>query len=283
MAGNGQNIERMTAEESFATEITAFVPDDAQALIWAEFYGSRGRGRSLGFHSPWIDSGQDLSCVLVRGERDRRLLGTLVVKPVRQHAELRCAMVGYVCVAPEQRGRGIGRLMLDRAVRHAGEAGYDALLLWTGVPEVYRRHGFVVRDTDIFDRYPPLHLTVPPAAGEPRETDWPSSTENWRGPPAFAERARRVDHDGAHIIILDTANGPAIAEWGGDTGAVLSLIAATCPHEWWLNALRGDDLLAALERLAVRPLDRRASAMMVLPLGGTVLADIPGVRILDRI
>lgn len=273
----------MIAVNPFKVEILPFVPEDARALIWDEFYVSRGRGRSLDFHSPWIDGGEDVWCVLVREDRDGRLIGTLVVKMAPGDAKLRCGMIGYVCVAPERRGLGVGHLMLDLAVRRAGDMGYDALLLWTGMPDVYRGHGFAALDTDIFDRYPPLHPKIPSATGFVRETEWPLFDEKLRGPPAFAKRARRMESDRAHIIVLDTASGPAVAEWAGDMAGVLTLIATVCPNDWWLNALRGDDLPAELTRQGICPLDRRPSAMMARIFAGTVLATIPGVRVLDRI
>jgi ribosomal protein S18 acetylase RimI-like enzyme len=54
-----------------------------------------------------------------------------------------------VCVAPEAQGRGIGRLLLERAERKAFEAGQSELrLLTNGAFEanvsLYKRHGYVI-------------------------------------------------------------------------------------------------------------------------------------------
>ncbi len=55
---------------------------------------------------------------------------------------LRLGNVGAVCVAPEERGRGLGRRIVEALLEHADEEGLDGVILWTDKPEFYARFGF---------------------------------------------------------------------------------------------------------------------------------------------
>lgn len=262
------------------TRILPAVPDAARALIWEEFFRSRGRGVSLAFHSPWIDDPAGLFCVTASEGEAGPVLGTLVVKLRTTDDTHRLGMIGYVCVASDHRGRGISRLMMNDAVLAARERGLASLVLWTQTPQVYRGNGFVPRANDIFRQYGPIKGG--PMAGELKTQDWPGTGDAARGIPAFASSARRVAGARASIILLETPGGPAVAEWNGQDGDVADLIAAAVPGDWWLNAFADDGLLTELDDRAAT-LQDRPPGMMVLPLDGQDPASVPGVRLLDRI
>ncbi|MER9952654.1 GNAT family N-acetyltransferase [Mesorhizobium sp. M0047] len=73
-----------------------------------------------------------------------RIVGMIETIPADDHL-----WIENVCVAPDAQGRGIGRLLLERAEQQAIEAGRVELrLLTNGAFEanvsLYRRHGYVV-------------------------------------------------------------------------------------------------------------------------------------------
>ena len=50
--------------------------------------------------------------------------------------------IGGVCTRKEYRGRGYGRLVMERALRDTLGV-YRALLLWTRIPDYFRSFGFI--------------------------------------------------------------------------------------------------------------------------------------------
>jgi ribosomal protein S18 acetylase RimI-like enzyme len=86
---------------------------------------------------------------------DDLVVGVLVVRPVAGALHLE-----NVAVAPEAQGRGIGRLLVQRAEEEARELGLPAVELYTNARmtenlELYPRLGYVEtgrRSEDGFDR-----------------------------------------------------------------------------------------------------------------------------------
>ncbi|TPK82702.1 GNAT family N-acetyltransferase [Mesorhizobium sp. B2-4-13] len=75
---------------------------------------------------------------------DSRIVGMIETTTADDHL-----WIENVCVAPEAQGRGIGRLLLERAEIKAREAGRNGLrLLTNGAFEanvsLYKRHGYTV-------------------------------------------------------------------------------------------------------------------------------------------
>jgi GNAT superfamily N-acetyltransferase len=65
----------------------------------------------------------------------------LFVTPVTL-AGIRLGGIGGVCTREEYRGRGYGRLIMERVLRDSAEV-YGALLLWTRIPAYFQSFGFI--------------------------------------------------------------------------------------------------------------------------------------------
>ncbi len=75
---------------------------------------------------------------------DGRIVGMIETVLADDHV-----WIENVCVAPDAQGRGIGRLLLERAERNACEAGRNELRLLTNAAfeanvTLYKRHGYVI-------------------------------------------------------------------------------------------------------------------------------------------
>jgi len=80
-------------------------------------------------------------------EIDGRLVGSIgIIGREGNAAQLRCLLI-----APEARGIGLGRRLLDAALGFCREAGYDSVFLWTvqdlpAAAHLYASAGFVRTD-----------------------------------------------------------------------------------------------------------------------------------------
>jgi len=100
--------------------------------------------------------------------------------------------VTHVAVAAGSRRRGIGALLVDRAVEIAGSAGLARLELVTpaddpGAQSFYERTGWVRDGTLVSrsgERFVPYHRDVPGADREGRRTESRRRTEGDGGPGA---------------------------------------------------------------------------------------------------
>ncbi len=84
-----------------------------------------------------------LANFVLLAERDQRPLGAVVMLKTRMRAYIPENLLLFIAVEPEQRGRGLGRRLIDRAVREcAGEVKlhveYD-----NPAKRLYERAGFV--------------------------------------------------------------------------------------------------------------------------------------------
>lgn len=73
----------------------------------------------------------------------------LIEKIPNPAPELEChAYITNVYVAPEARGTGIGRQLVEAALAFCRETGVDSVILWptSRSRTLYSRHGFAVRD-----------------------------------------------------------------------------------------------------------------------------------------
>ena len=260
----------------------AGVPADLRALVWQVFFVSRGRGQSFNVHFPWAD---DTAVTAVCAHEQGRLVGGMVVREVCTVDNLRFGMIGLVCVAEVDRGRGWSHRLLDAAASLAQSRGLAALMLWTQKPDVYVRHGFRHDGAELL-------CDVDQTGLPPASADWLLSPEvavlgACRGLPAFASAIRRLEREPvgpqACSLVLQTAAGAAVADWCGEADSVAGLLTSALPARWALNALSGDPLIQALERIGCKVHSRFTGARLVLWLQADAGRVLPEVRILDRI
>ncbi len=77
-----------------------------------------------------------------------RVVAHVGVTLLRLHLEGACTdlpALHAVCVAPDARGRGVGRSALETALAAVDAAGYPATLLWSEKTALYERFGFATR------------------------------------------------------------------------------------------------------------------------------------------
>lgn len=261
--------------QSITIEIENGVREDYRRLIWEEFYSSRNRGISLAAHSPWLKN--DNGVVSVFAMNSEKIIGGLILREYQSGNCMPVAMVGYVCVAPQFRHRGISKALLGAAIEYARCGGFGGLILWTKVPRVYEKFGFRGDGRDVlikFNRLNDLHL-IP---AEEVQIKSASSV----GIPAFANDVKCLRWGGGGVSQIITAEGISVGAWDGPEESVISLISTIATTPWWLNALSGDDLIDAIIRIR-SPVDKLPSARYVLPFNGFNPEDFPGIRILDRI
>lgn len=265
----------------------AGVPADFRALAWNIFFTSRGRGISLVHHFPWVEDVTHTESVCARVEN--RVVGGLVVRHMPMADGGHCGLIGLVCVDESVRGLGWSHRLLDAAIVRAQQQGLAALLLWTQKPEIYTRHGFVCEGAEMLGDVV-NESEAEPLAGQ-FEQSWPSggdsSRQALRGLPAFAQSARYLGVETARgaagAIVLETAGGPAVAEWHGDEDDVARLVLAALPRRWILNAIQGDRLVAALQHRGCSVQLRPSRARFVRWLTSDTDRVLPDVRVLDRI
>jgi len=106
-----------------------------------------------GLTRPWNDPRKDI-CRKIAVRPDLFLVGILdgvVVASVMAGYEGHRGWINYLAVAPEHRGKGLGRAMMAKAERLLREAGCPKINLQvrssnTEVIEFYRRLGYTVDD-----------------------------------------------------------------------------------------------------------------------------------------
>ena len=257
------------------------VPGSVKALIWEVFFASRGRGIALSVHFPWMDDDQNVRSISIdlTENRTTQTVAALVLKPARFAGSM-VGLLGLVCVAAEQRGRGLSSLLIEAAVEAGLQMDWRALVLWTQVPDLYARYGFNLNGNDVFA-----------AIGGPadqrgskkfRTRPWPWHGDA-RGLPAFSSGATRIITDRASVIVLETTVGAAVAEWSGDDVEVADLLHASLPDRWSLNAQADDTLIDELSRRGFLCTLRPSSSRMVRELSEHGGMTVPPIRILDRI
>lgn len=106
------------------------------------------------FYDPSTDHLYDLfrepGSVYYVAEQDNRLLGGVGIFPTDGLPAATCELVKMYLV-PEARGRGLGKLLIDRALSFAATAGYHQVYIET-MPElrkamtVYEKFGFTYLD-----------------------------------------------------------------------------------------------------------------------------------------
>lgn len=220
------------------------MPSGARALVWDVFFKSRGRGTSLAAHFPWIDEPDACHTLWLQAPNEPdRTCAALVIKPGPWGQQGCAALLGLVCVHPDWRGQGLSADLLEGAMHAAHDLGFRALVLWTQMPALYERWGFVsvaqerlVQVDGLPDKTLPVPVVVP-------------NVTLAEGLPPFALSAQRWEASAAQAVVLQTTGGMALADWVGPTDAVAHLLMAAMPGSWLLNALPQDDLPEVLAGL----------------------------------
>jgi|GEM_PF-7004163 len=244
-------------------------------MIWDEFFASRYRGQSLAIHAPYI---HDKDCVRsIVATNEGGILGGLIVKDYRSVDQIPVSMIGFVCVRRENRGKQVSRLLLYKAIADARDRGIAGLVLWTATSQVYAHVGFRQDPRDLF------FLTGPLKARTSLLVSTTPLTLAPRGLPAFADGAARLETAAASATILNTMNGPSLADWTGEDNDVIDLLGTAVKGPLWINALTSDSLPNAIKQRAAPPLHVVPSRRLALALGRPSITDFPQIRILDRI
>lgn len=105
--------------------------------------------RARGWGADWCELSTPFVEV-VEGEVAAHV-GVMPVELVVEGEARRLAGIHAVCTAARQRGRGLMRAALERALAWAEvEGGFDGAILWANDPAIYGRFGFVARPESIF-------------------------------------------------------------------------------------------------------------------------------------
>ncbi|MFL6626578.1 MAG: GNAT family N-acetyltransferase [Vitreoscilla sp.] len=251
------------------------------ALCWEVFFRSRGRGVAMDAHFPWLHvPGQ---AVFVTLRVDDAVIAGCAMRFIDDRTRARRgAAIGLVCVDAKHRGQGHSSRVLERAIAHADALGLADLVLWTGKPGVYERHGFALDDDGLYgSACAPAGMA--PLAVDATQDAWPGSGDT-RGLPPFAASGERWQSADASAIVVRDARGPILAEWQGPDAAVADLLAHAMPPAWRINALAGDGLPALLAERGFA-LDLQPSRLRMrrpAPLAGAAPRRYD-LRVLDRI
>lgn len=222
------SVPAMTRHETVAGEIPATlvveqsVPPGARALIWEEFFGSRGRGIDWATHLPWAVPGKVLCASAAIAS------GVVAALLVRRAPGADAAMIGYVCVHPDHRGRKLSEKLIELTAAALASSRLRQMVLWTSKPRVYEGSGFTIVAQD---RRLILRLRPALAQRHLRLTPWPGTSDEM-GLPPFATAGWQADSDDARIIFADTPSGPTLLDTGGETGSIVGTMAAARPGEW---------------------------------------------------
>ena len=114
--------------------------------IWTKLGGAVDRARGWGadwceLSTPFLET-DDAGSILAH-------VGIIPLPMLIDGRQLRFAGIHAVCTEAAQRGRGLMRAAMTRALAHA-DAHYDGAVLWANDPAIYHRFGFVERGESIF-------------------------------------------------------------------------------------------------------------------------------------
>ena len=264
------------APKKLKYSISTGVPSGARALIWEVFFASRQRGIDLPTHFPWIEQNIGTYCLAFSEKSEGPVVATLVLREYDQSTGSRCALIGMVCVDKPWRGQGLSTQLLTNMLHFSADQKINSLLLWTGQPRVYSRHGFVSDTCETFSR-----VTLDPLRprAQVRFHRGPANTS--RGLPPFAQQLIRFESNAAELIVMETTHEITLAEWKGSPSAALDLIEAALPTTWHLNA--------PADALIFDEIRKRGHSLMPLPCATRMVRNlglpehIPYISVLDRI
>jgi len=174
------------------------------------------------------------------------------------------AGIGLVATAPELRGRGLARRVVERCIDEALRGGAELALMFGELSPLYARLGFARAGRERITRVDPADCARDPRVVKGTHSAVPDLLALLEGHPLRVERSaadfeRVLDVVGTHLYLLADRGtvlaycvegkgrdlGGVIHEWAGDPGHVEALIRGVV-------ALRAEPLWA------LSPLDRAA-------------------------
>jgi GNAT superfamily N-acetyltransferase len=260
-------------------DITREAPENFIALAWDTFFASRGRGISRAVNMPWLDDGRTY---FVTMRNDSEVYGGLAVRPVESNPGYLAALIGMVCVRPDQRGKGLSKMAVMAAIEEARRLGTDDLFLWTGKPQVYAGLGFILDDSAASGTV--CGAVTPRDTPPPMRTAWPMPGALSRGLPPYAKAGWHWSTPEASALVIEDPRGPILCEWSGHDVQVAELLAHAMPKEWRMHSLNGDTLPDELARRGWAVDLTPSRSQMSLQLSQRHYTNSPvRLRLLDRI
>lgn len=247
-------------------------------LVWDVFFKSRERGISLKKHVPFLLNSSD-NIYYILCKKAGRVIGGLVLQRC-VHSEIGAyGVIGLVCVASECRGRGIAKLLLDRAIKLAKEIDFSACTLWTRFPAVYVGHGFEMVGKafsgaiDFSDK----------------ELSFNQKFEQFDLPviPSFSISGCKVVVDASSFSYVDNGSIRTLVDWTGDVDVVLSAVRNLMPRR--INFLLSSDdcLIKKIDgEYGIVTLDGEANQMWLVfdsSLNANTINEKIWIGLLDRI
>ena len=219
-----------------------------ERVVWEVFFQSKNRGISLLRHFPWIANGDDLAYYMV-AELEGQVIGGLAVREwvggsIYSH-KVKIGLIGLVCIAPIFRGRGISNALVDATLKQAADDGFDVLTLWTGKPDLYRRHGFVNADIWTYGWVRRTQIRQPRALllnCSANLVEKPSAPI-----PPFALSTHEMIGAQSSVFLVKDSTGWIVTGYLGDVREAVSSMRAILPENWRVNLEKGDILLDELK------------------------------------
>ncbi|WP_299827077.1 GNAT family N-acetyltransferase [Pseudomonas sp.] len=277
----------MINPDTLTVVFTAGVPAPSRTLLWNVFFASKGRGISLPVHFPWMDNNENVVCIgLYDAEPENKqvIIATLIIKIISMADDRYIGLIGLVCVAEGWRGNGFSNRLMSEAIEHGKKINLDALLLWTQLPEIYTRHGFISNVQEMFGTAEQKCVNTCKVI---YSTDvWPDllSTKKQQGLPPFAKTGKLIRSELASIVVLETQNkGITLAKWQGKNSDVVDLLMSSLPNKWSFNVLESDGIIVELlERnfeISLEP----SAVCMVKELKNSSILNYIAIEFLDRV
>lgn len=159
--------------------IRAATPQDVPhvlTLLDEIFVHTKGRVLSMSRRFPDIYNPANAHNILLAIE-ESEILALLVIKQFDWSNETQAwqgAMIGGICTRPAYRGRGLASALVQHAVTALRTREADFAVLWTAIPEFYRRLGWVSTDISVLGEFTTNHDVHAPVSEDsflPEATD----------------------------------------------------------------------------------------------------------------
>ncbi|SDH22073.1 GNAT family N-acetyltransferase [Janthinobacterium sp. YR213] len=236
---------KMVHAEGVTITLSTVASEALKALFWEVFFQSKNRGVTLQRHFPWLSAAPN-GVILAEARIGTVTVGGLVLREKQYQLgerTLRIAMIGLVCVAQRERGKGIANSMLEAIVAHAREQQFDYLTLWTSQYSVYEKHGFQVADRWMYG-------WVRGGEGNDQQPFEPDSNlvpDTSLPLPPFARAVYCYRDPVCSMVVLEDTHGAIVTAYDGLPAAAASAMVRHLPSCWRLNVLAQDAILHELQ------------------------------------